>query len=137
AVGLPAWQMGNSEVGHTNLGAGRVVYQDITRIDLAIEEEDFFANETLRAAIAHVQARGSRLHTMGLFSDGGVHSHLRHLYPLLDLAKREGLDEVTVHAFTDGRDTDPKSGVTYVRDSQRRAGESEIGRAAWREGRCV
>lgn len=135
AVGLPEGQMGNSEVGHMNLGAGRVVYQDITRIDLAVEEETFFANETLRAAIAHVQARGSRLHTMGLFSDGGVHSHLRHLYPLLDLARREGLGDVIVHAFTDGRDTDPRGGVTYVRDFQRRAAEIGVGRIGTIVGR--
>ena len=101
AVGLPEGQMGNSEVGHTNLGAGRVVYQEITRIDKDIDEGGFYENAVLREAVAHVMANGSRLHLMGLFSDGGVHSHLRHLSPMLDLAGREGLDDVVVHAFDD------------------------------------
>ena len=116
AVGLPAGQMGNSEVGHLNLGAGRVVDQDITRIDKAVEDGSMAENAALRAAVQHAQARGSRLHLMGLVSDGGVHSHLAHLAALLDLAAVEGLlpERVVVHAFTDGRDTAPDSGAGFV-----------------------
>ncbi|MGB3542648.1 2,3-bisphosphoglycerate-independent phosphoglycerate mutase [Rubrivirga sp.] len=118
AVGLPAGQMGNSEVGHLNLGAGRVVYQDITRIDKAIEDGEIMANPALRAAVQHAQAGGTKLHLMGLLSDGGVHSHLRHVAALLHLAAAEGLeaDRVVIHAFTDGRDTAPDGGAGYVRD---------------------
>jgi 2,3-bisphosphoglycerate-independent phosphoglycerate mutase len=128
-VGLPEGQMGNSEVGHMNLGAGRVVYQEITRIDKDIEEGGFYENAVLREAVAHAMANDARLHVMGLFSDGGVHSHLRHLYALLELAKREGLgrDDVVVHAFTDGRDTDPKGGAQYVRAFQDKADEIGVG----------
>ena len=118
AVGLPAGQMGNSEVGHLNLGAGRVVYQDITRIDKAIEEGALAENAVLRAAVQHAQAHESTLHLMGLVSTGGVHSHLSHLAALLQLAAHEGLDRVVVHAFTDGRDTGPEAGAGYVRDVQ-------------------
>ena len=121
-VGLPPGQMGNSEVGHMNLGAGRVVNQEITRIDLAIEDGSIFRNEVLIAAAKH--ARNTRLHFMGLFSDGGVHSHINHLVALCQLAQREGLsrEQVCVHAFTDGRDADPHGGVRYVREFERRAG---------------
>ena len=117
AVGLPAGQMGNSEVGHLNLGAGRVVYQDITRIDKAIEDGEMRENAALRQAVQHAQRNGSALHLMGLLSDGGVHSHLRHVGALLHLAALEGLDpdRVVVHAFTDGRDTAPDGGAGYVR----------------------
>ena len=117
AVGLPAGQMGNSEVGHTNLGAGRVVYQDLTRIDKAIEDGEFFANAVLVAAAGHARDRGTTLHLMGLLSDGGVHAHTAHVEALLELAKREGVSgsHVAVHAFTDGRDTDPHGGADYVR----------------------
>ena len=118
AVGLPTGQMGNSEVGHLNLGAGRVVDQDITRIDKAIEEGTLAENAALRAAVQHAQANGSTLHLMGLVSTGGVHSHLDHLAALLTLAAHEGLDRVVVHAFTDGRDTGPEAGAGYVRDVQ-------------------
>ncbi len=120
AVGLPAGQMGNSEVGHLNLGAGRVVDQDITRIDKAVEDGSMAENAALRGAVQHAQARGSRLHLMGLVSDGGVHSHLAHLAALLDLAAAEGLepDRVVVHAFTDGRDTAPDSGAGFVAQVQ-------------------
>ena len=118
AVGLPAGQMGNSEVGHLNLGAGRVVDQDITRIDKAIEEGTLEENAVLRAAVQHAQAHESMLHLMGLVSTGGVHSHLAHLAALLDLAAKEGLERVVVHAFTDGRDTGPEAGAGYVRDVQ-------------------
>lgn len=115
-VGLPEGQMGNSEVGHMNLGAGRVVYQDITRIAKSITDGDFFQNEVLLDAIRH--SSGGRLHIIGLFSDGGVHSHLDHLYALLQLAKQQGLsgDDVVVHAFTDGRDTAPDGAAQYIRD---------------------
>ena len=116
AVGLPAGQMGNSEVGHMNLGAGRVVYQDITRIDKDVEEGHLFDNQVLVAAAQRAKAAGKRLHLVGLVSDGGVHSHVRHIDALLALAAREGLGEadVVLHAFTDGRDTDPEGGARYV-----------------------
>jgi 2,3-bisphosphoglycerate-independent phosphoglycerate mutase len=115
-VGLPDGQMGNSEVGHTNMGAGRVVYQDLTRIDKSIEEGDFFTNEVLTRACD--AARGDRhaLHLMGLVSDGGVHSHLRHAKALVELAHRRGVKRLFVHAFTDGRDTSPASGVSFVHE---------------------
>ena len=121
-VGLPPGQMGNSEVGHMNLGAGRIVNQEITRIDLAIEDGSIFRNEVLIKAAQH--ARNTQLHLMGLLSDGGVHSHLNHLIALCQLAQREGLsrEQVCVHAFTDGRDADPHGGTRYVREFERRAG---------------
>ncbi len=130
AVGLPEGQMGNSEVGHLNLGAGRVVYQEITRIDKEIEEGTFFTNEVLVQAARHTRKHHTRLHLMGCFSDGGVHASLNHLFALLELAWREGLrpEQVCVHAFTDGRDTDPKSGVHYVRQFQEKAREIGVGR---------
>ncbi len=130
AVGLPVGQMGNSEVGHTNLGAGRVVYQEITRIDKAIEDGDFFENEVLLSAVRHAAQNNTRLHLIGLFSDGGVHSSIDHLYALLELARREGLqrEQVLVHAFMDGRDTDPRNGIKYVREFQARAAEIGVGR---------
>ena len=129
-VGLPEGQMGNSEVGHTNLGAGRVVYQEILRISNAIEDGSFFENEPLVRAARHAKANDQKLHLMGCFSDGGVHSHLEHLYGLLELARREGLDpaQVNVHAFTDGRDTDPHGGVDYVEQFQKEADEIGVGR---------
>lgn len=130
AVGLPEGQMGNSEVGHMNLGAGRVVYQEITRIDKAIEDGEFFENEVLVAAAQHARQNDSKLHLMGLFSDGGVHASLDHLFALLELAAREGLqnDQVFVHAFTDGRDTDPNGGVKYVNAFEHKAKEVGVGR---------
>ncbi|MDQ7040598.1 MAG: 2,3-bisphosphoglycerate-independent phosphoglycerate mutase [Rhodothermus sp.] len=130
AVGLPEGQMGNSEVGHLNLGAGRVVYQEITRIDKEIEEGTFFTNEVLVRAARHARKHNTRLHLMGCFSDGGVHASLNHLFALLELARREGLrpEQVCVHAFTDGRDTDPKAGVTYVRQFLEKAQEIGVGR---------
>jgi 2,3-bisphosphoglycerate-independent phosphoglycerate mutase len=129
-VGLPEGQMGNSEVGHTNLGAGRVVYQEILRISNAIEDGSFFENEPLVEAARHAKAHDQKLHLMGCFSDGGVHSHLEHLYGLLELARREGLApaQVNVHAFTDGRDTDPHGGVDYVQQFQEKAAEIGVGR---------
>jgi 2,3-bisphosphoglycerate-independent phosphoglycerate mutase len=113
-VGLPEGQMGNSEVGHMNIGAGRVVYQEITRIDNAIKTGKFFENETLKQLADYVKANNAKLHLMGLFSDGGVHSHLRHLYALLEFARKRELGKVYVHAFMDGRDTPPKNGVKYI-----------------------
>lgn len=122
SVGLPDGQMGNSEVGHMNLGAGRTVNQDITRIDLAIEDGSIFQNEVLISAVRH--ARTAHLHLMGLFSDGGVHSHLNHLIALCRLAQHEGLsrEQVCVHAFTDGRDADPYGGIHYAQQFEKEAG---------------
>jgi 2,3-bisphosphoglycerate-independent phosphoglycerate mutase len=113
-VGLPEGQMGNSEVGHMNIGAGRVVYQEITRIDKDIKSGKFFENKTLIQLAEYVKEKNAKLHLMGLFSDGGVHSHLRHLYALLEFARKRELDKVYVHAFMDGRDTPPKNGIKYI-----------------------
>ncbi|WP_297132002.1 2,3-bisphosphoglycerate-independent phosphoglycerate mutase [Terrisporobacter sp.] len=113
-VGLPNGQMGNSEVGHTNIGAGRIVYQDLTRITKSIEDGDFFTNEVLSQAMDN--AKSNALHIMGLLSDGGVHSHIDHLKALIKMAKEQGVEKVYVHAFTDGRDTDPQSAIDYVKD---------------------
>ncbi len=114
AVGLPEGQMGNSEVGHLNIGAGRIVYQELTRVSKAIMDGDFFTNPVLLDCIAKTRASGGRLHLSGLISDGGVHSHNTHLYALLELAKREGLKDVFVHCLLDGRDTPPQSGAEYL-----------------------
>ena len=114
AVGLPDGQMGNSEVGHMNMGAGRIVYQELTRITKSIEDGDFFTNEGLMAAIGNCKEKNSALHLYGLVSDGGVHSHITHIYGLLELAKKNGLDKVYVHCFLDGRDTPPESGIDFV-----------------------
>lgn len=137
AVGLPEGQMGNSEVGHLNIGAGRVVYQDITRINRAISDESFFENDALLAAVENVKANDSKLHLMGLFSDGGVHSHISHLFALMRLGAQKDLrpDQVCVHAFTDGRDTDPKAGVDYVRQWQAMQEQLGVGRLASVVGR--
>ena len=115
-VGLPEGQMGNSEVGHTNIGAGRVVYQELTRITKSIKDGDFFENEALVKAVDNCVANGTALHLIGLLSDGGVHSHNTHMYGILELAKRKGLEEVYVHAFLDGRDVSPTSGQGFVAD---------------------
>ncbi|MDI6807553.1 MAG: 2,3-bisphosphoglycerate-independent phosphoglycerate mutase [Candidatus Eisenbacteria bacterium] len=114
AVGLPQGQMGNSEVGHLNLGAGRIVYQEFTRIDKAIEDGSFVRNEQFLRAIDHARKSGSSLHLMGLVSDGGVHSHVRHLSALLGLALKRGMEKVFIHAFLDGRDVPPKSALEYL-----------------------
>src|SRR5690606_37140716 len=111
AVGLPDGQMGNSEVGHLNIGAGRIVYQNLTRINKSIRDGDFFQNPAFLEAISKAKANGSALHLMGLLSDGGVHSHYEHLFALLELAKQQGLDEVYVHGFLDGRDVGPQSAL--------------------------
>ena len=133
-VGLPDGQMGNSEVGHTNIGAGRVVYQELTRISKAISDGDFEKNPVLNAAIDAMDADGT-LHLMGLLSDGGVHSHYTHLYALLALAKRRGLKKVAVHSFLDGRDTDPKSGAGFLRDLQAELSRVGVGYCASVVGR--
>lgn len=117
-VGLPDGQMGNSEVGHMNLGAGRIVYQDLTRIDAAIEDGSFFANAELNAACSAVNAHGGTLHVMGLLSPGGVHSHERHIFAMLELARRAGVPRIAVHAFLDGRDTPPQSAEPSLRALQ-------------------
>ncbi|MEK3884941.1 2,3-bisphosphoglycerate-independent phosphoglycerate mutase [Paenibacillus sp. PL2-23] len=135
AVGLPDGQMGNSEVGHLNIGAGRIVYQDLTRISKSIREGEFYENETLLAAVNHVKARGKKLHLYGLLSDGGVHSHIAHLFALLELAKKEGLTEVYVHAFLDGRDVSPDSAKGYVEQLQAKIEELGVGRIATVQGR--
>ncbi len=135
-VGLPDGQMGNSEVGHMNLGAGRIVYQDLTRIDAAIEDGSFFANPELRAACAAVaQAPGATLHLMGLLSPGGVHSHEQHLFAMIELARREGVARVALHAFLDGRDMPPRSAAPSLERLQQacdRAGNAHIASIAGR-----
>lgn len=115
-VGLPEGQMGNSEVGHTNIGAGRIVYQELTRITKSINDEDFYENEQLCAAVDNAKATGKALHLIGLLSDGGVHSHSDHLYALLRLAKNKGLNEVYIHAIMDGRDVAPDSGRGFINE---------------------
>ncbi|SMO65138.1 2,3-bisphosphoglycerate-independent phosphoglycerate mutase [Melghirimyces algeriensis] len=135
AVGLPEGQMGNSEVGHLNIGAGRVVYQDLTRVSQSIEEGSFFDNETFLGAIQHVKAKQSKLHLYGLLSDGGVHSHIEHLFALLELAKKEGLKEVYVHAFLDGRDVAPDSGIRYIQQLQEKMDQLGVGQIATVQGR--
>ena len=118
SVGLPDGQMGNSEVGHLNMGAGRIVYQDLTRITKSIADGDFFENPALIKAMDNAKQNGKKLHLYGLLSDGGVHSHITHLYALLEMAKRRGLKDVFVHCFTDGRDVSPTSGAGFVRALQ-------------------
>src|SRR5580698_3243010 len=133
-VGLPEGQMGNSEVGHLNLGAGRIVNQELQRINVAIRDGSFSRNEVLLAAIRGARTAGKPLHLLGLVSDGGVHSHTRHLKAIVDTCVKEGLKEVYIHAFTDGRDTDPKSGLGYVRELQKHL-DATTGRIATVSGR--
>jgi 2,3-bisphosphoglycerate-independent phosphoglycerate mutase len=135
AVGLPEGQMGNSEVGHLNIGAGRVVYQELTRVSKSIEDGDFFTNPVLLDCIAKVKASGGRLHLSGLLSDGGVHSHNTHLYAFLELAKREGLQDVFVHCLLDGRDTPPQSGIDYLAQLEAEIARIGCGRIATVIGR--
>ena len=135
AVGLPEGQMGNSEVGHTNIGAGRVVYQELTRITKSIEDGDFFTNPEFIAAIENCKKNNSKLHILGLVSDGGVHSHNRHLYGLLEMAKRRDFENVYVHCFLDGRDTPPASAENYIIKLQEKMAEKEIGKIASISGR--
>ncbi len=134
-VGLPEGQMGNSEVGHTNIGAGRIVYQELTRITKSIEEGEFFTNEEFINAIDNCKKNHSKLHILGLVSDGGVHSHIRHLYGLLEMAKRRDFEDVYVHCFLDGRDTPPASGESYIMQLQDKMKEKEIGKIATISGR--
>src|SRR5687768_8990575 len=117
-VGLPDGQMGNSEVGHLNLGAGRIVYQELQRINVAIRDEEFHKNAVILESIRYARDNNKPLHPLGLVSDGGVHSHITHLKALLTLCATEGLTNVLIHAFTDGRDTDPKSGLGFITDLQ-------------------
>lgn len=134
-VGLPDGQMGNSEVGHTNIGAGRIVYQELTRITKSIEDGDFFSVEEFNEAAENCKKNNSSLHIMGLLSDGGVHSHIRHLYALLELAKRKGIEDVYVHCFLDGRDTPPASAENYIAKLEEKIKEKEIGKIASITGR--
>jgi 2,3-bisphosphoglycerate-independent phosphoglycerate mutase len=134
-VGLPNGQMGNSEVGHLNIGAGRIVHMDITRIDLMIQNGDFFSDPTLLAAMKHARPGGRRLHLFGLVSDGGVHSQQAHLYALLRMAKQNGVDRVFVHAFMDGRDTLPTNGAGYLDQVQQKIRELNCGKIASVNGR--
>lgn len=134
-VGLPDGQMGNSEVGHTNIGAGRIVYQELTRITKSIEDGDFFSIPELIGAIENCKKHHSKLHIMGLLSDGGVHSHVRHLYAILELAKRNGFEDVYVHCFMDGRDTPPASGESYITELENKMAEKGVGQIASITGR--
>ena len=134
-VGLPDGQMGNSEVGHLNMGAGRIVYQELTRITKSIKDGDFFENEGLLAAINNCKENNSTLHLWGLLSDGGVHSHITHLYGILELARRNGLTDVCVHCFLDGRDTPPASGKGYIEQLVAKMAELGVGKVATIEGR--
>ncbi|MBQ1473150.1 MAG: 2,3-bisphosphoglycerate-independent phosphoglycerate mutase, partial [Lachnospiraceae bacterium] len=135
AVGLPDGQMGNSEVGHMNMGAGRIVYQELTRITKEIEDGDFFENEALKAAFENAKKNNSAVHMYGLVSDGGVHSHNTHIYGLLEMAKRMGVDKVYVHAFLDGRDTAPTSGLGFVTELEEKMAEIGVGKVASLSGR--
>jgi 2,3-bisphosphoglycerate-independent phosphoglycerate mutase len=135
AVGLPEGQMGNSEVGHTNLGAGRIVYQDLVRLNRAVEDGSFFQNPVLQEAMKRAKAGSGTVHFMGLFSDGGVHSHVDHLHALLELARREGVPRAFVHAFLDGRDTPPRSGLDYLKAFEKRLAETGYGKVASIMGR--
>ena len=135
AVGLPDGQMGNSEVGHLNMGAGRLVYQELTRITKEINDGEFFSNQALLDGIANVKENNSDLHLYGLLSDGGVHSHITHLYGLLELAKRQGVKNVYVHCFLDGRDTAPTSGKGFIEALEAKMAELGIGKIASISGR--
>lgn len=135
SVGLPDGQMGNSEVGHLNMGAGRIVYQELTRITKSIEDGDFFENPEFLAAVENCKNHDSALHLYGLVSDGGVHSHITHIYGLLELAKRNGLTKVFVHCFLDGRDTPPSSGKEFVAELEEKMKELGVGRVASVMGR--
>ena len=134
-VGLPDGQMGNSEVGHTNIGAGRVVYQELTRITKSIQDGPFFDNEAFLGAVENCKKNDSALHLFGLLSDGGVHSHIEHIFGLLDLAKKNGLTKVFVHCFMDGRDVPPTSGIDFVKQLQAKLDEIGIGKIATINGR--
>ena len=134
-VGLPEGQQGNSEVGHVNIGAGRVVYQDLPRVTAAIRDGSLFENPALKAAMEAAKANGGALHLMGLLSDGGVHSHITHIWALLEMAKREGLTKVYLHGFLDGRDVSPTSGTGYIRAAEETCREIGVGKIATVMGR--
>jgi len=134
-VGLPVGQMGNSEVGHLNMGAGRVVYQELTRISLAIRQGDFFTNQVLLEAVERAKSQGTALHLIGLVSDGGVHSHIEHLYALLEMARKNGLDKVYVHAFLDGRDVPPANAEEYIKPLEQKCSSLGTGCIATIMGR--
>ncbi len=136
-VGLPEGQMGNSEVGHTNIGAGRIVYQELTRITKSIEDGDFFSIPEFSWSNWKLQKNNSKLHIMGLLSDGGVHSHIRHLYALLELAKRRDFEDVYVHCFLDGRDTPPASGEVLYWELEQKMKEKGVGKIASITGRFM
>lgn len=135
AVGLPQGQMGNSEVGHLNIGAGRIVYQSLTRVNVAIREGEFERNETFVNAIKHVKQKGSNLHLFGLLSDGGVHSHINHMFALLRLAAKEGIENVYIHAFLDGRDVGPQTAKGYIEQTYKVIEETGVGQFATVSGR--
>lgn len=135
AVGLPDGQMGNSEVGHLNIGAGRIVYQELQRINVAVRDGSFAQNPVLLEALRSAKKNNKKLHLLGLVSDGGVHSHINHLKALIDSCKSEGLQQVFIHAFTDGRDTDPKSGLGFIRDLQAHLNAKATGKIASVSGR--
>lgn len=134
-VGLPEGQMGNSEVGHLNIGAGRIVYQSLTRINKSIQDGDFFTNDVLLDAMKHVKEHDSALHLMGLLSDGGVHSHYQHLFALLKLAKEQGVEKVYVHAFLDGRDVGQQTALQFIEETERQFKEIGVGQFASVSGR--
>ena len=134
-VGLPEGQMGNSEVGHTNIGAGRIVYQPLMRITNSVRDGSFFENEALVSAMENCKKNGSALHILGLLSDGGVHSHLEHIFGLIDMAKKNGLEKVYLHCFMDGRDVPPSSGKSYIEKLEAKLDEAGIGKIASVGGR--
>lgn len=134
-VGLPDGQMGNSEVGHTNIGAGRVVYQELTRITKSIEDGDFYENETMKTAVQNAVDNGAALHLIGLMSDGGVHSHNSHIWAIVELAKKMGLEKVYLHCIMDGRDVPPTSGKDFVAEAQQKLDEIGVGKIATVVGR--
>lgn len=134
-VGLPEGQMGNSEVGHLNIGAGRIVYQSLTRINKSIQDGDFFTNDVLLDAMKHVKEHDTALHLMGLLSDGGVHSHYKHLFALLKLAKEQGVEKVYVHAFLDGRDVGQQTALQFIEETERQFKEIGVGQFASVSGR--
>ena len=135
AVGLPRGEMGNSETGHMNIGAGRIVYQDLPRIDMAIAEGTFFTMPTVNIAANHVKSKQSRLHLMGLISDGGIHASLNHLFALIRFARDQGITKVFLHLFTDGRDSSPTSAMTYINEVQKKITEIGVGKIATLCGR--
>ena len=134
-VGLPDGQMGNSEVGHTNMGAGRIVYQELTRITKSIEDGEYLSNPVLLHAMENAKKPGAALHLMGLLSDGGVHSHIHHLFGLIEMAKKMGVEKVYIHCFMDGRDVPPTSGAEYIEELQKELEKTGVGKIATVSGR--